>query len=127
MSRVEPASGRRFATTVPVAIVGAGACGLVAALAATEAGAEVVVLERDSLPAGSTALSSGLVPAAGTRFQRAKGIADDPARFAADILAKNKHRADAAIVDEVARRAAPAVEWLADAHGVPFELVEGFT
>ncbi|MBX6369870.1 MAG: FAD-binding protein, partial [Rhodospirillales bacterium] len=106
---------------------GAGACGLVAALAATEAGADVVVLERDALPAGSTALSSGLVPAAGTRFQRAKGIADDPARFAADVLAKNKHRADPSIVAAVTSAAAGAVEWLADSHGVPFELVEGFT
>jgi fumarate reductase flavoprotein subunit len=127
MSGVEPAAGRVFAATVPVAIIGAGACGLVAALAAAEAGAEVVVLERDALPGGSTALSSGLVPAAGTRFQRAKGISDDPARFAADILAKNEGRADPAIVDAVARAAAPALEWLADAHGLPFELVEGFT
>jgi fumarate reductase flavoprotein subunit len=126
MSRVAPAAGRRFAATVPVAIVGAGACGLAAALAAAEAGAEAVVLERDALPAGSTALSSGLVPAAGTRFQRAGGIADDPARFAADILAKNEHRADPAIVAAVAAAAAPAVEWLADRHGVPFGLVEGF-
>ncbi|MBX6369558.1 MAG: FAD-dependent oxidoreductase, partial [Rhodospirillales bacterium] len=62
MSRVEPAAGRRFGADVPVAIVGAGACGLVAALAATEAGADVVVLERDALPAGSTALSSGHLP-----------------------------------------------------------------
>ena len=127
MSRVEPAEGRVFAAMVPVVVVGAGACGLVAALAAREQGADVVVLERDALPSGSTALSSGLIPAAGTRFQRAAGIDDDPARFARDIMAKNKHRADPAIVEVVARGAAPAIEWLADAHGIPFELVEGFT
>jgi fumarate reductase flavoprotein subunit len=35
-------------------IVGAGAAGLCAALAACEAGAEVAVLERDAVPRGST-------------------------------------------------------------------------
>ena len=33
-----------------------------------------LVLERDRVPRGSTALSSGFIPAAGTRFQRDKGI-----------------------------------------------------
>ena len=64
---------------VPLLIVGAGAAGLCAALAAKEAGVEPVVIERDAVPSGSTALSAGLIPAAGTRFQRAKGIADERA------------------------------------------------
>src|SRR5262249_56052338 len=69
-------------------IVGAGAAGLCAALTAKEAGVEAVVIERDAVPSGSTALSAGLIPAAGTRFQRAKGIADSPDRLAADIHPK---------------------------------------
>src|SRR6516164_11629314 len=32
--------------------------------------------ERDAVPRGSTALSAGLIPAAGTRFERAKGVVD---------------------------------------------------
>ena len=35
-----------------VAIVGAGACGLTAALTLTQLGIECVVLERDAMPAG---------------------------------------------------------------------------
>jgi fumarate reductase flavoprotein subunit len=46
-----------------VAIVGAGACGLVAALKLHELGIECIVLERDALPQGSTALSSGFIHA----------------------------------------------------------------
>ena len=42
---------------VPVAIVGAGACGLTAALMLSDAGVDCVVLERDASPSGSTALS----------------------------------------------------------------------
>ena len=112
---------------VPVVIVGAGACGLVAALAARDAGAEVVVLERDSTPSGSTALSSGFIPAAGTRYQRAAGIDDSPERFAADIQRKNHGEADARLVDTVARTIGPTLEWLDDAHGLRFDVLQGFT
>ncbi len=120
------AAGRRFDSRVPVLIVGAGACGLVAALAAREAGAEVLVVERDATPAGSTALSSGFIPAAHTRFQRAQGVADSPERFASDILRKNHGEADPRLVDAVCRASGPTIEWLADRHGIEFVLLEGF-
>jgi len=77
-----------FEASAPVVVVGAGAAGFCAALAAHELGVEVVVLERDSVPRGSTALSAGLIPAAGTRFQTAIGISDNPALFAADLKRK---------------------------------------
>lgn len=104
-------------------IVGAGACGLTAALAARDAGAEVLVLERDASPSGSTALSSGFIPAAPTRFQRAYDSAE---RMAADIQRKNHGEADPQIVDALCRASGPTIEWLADRHGIPFQLVEGF-
>ena len=68
------AEGVAFDVKVPVVIVGAGAAGLVAALSAREAGQDVLVLERDVVPRGSTALSAGLIPAPGTRWQKAVGI-----------------------------------------------------
>ncbi|MEM1300225.1 MAG: FAD-binding protein, partial [Pseudomonadota bacterium] len=46
----------RFDIETEVVVVGAGACGIVAGLRAQEAGAEVLVLERDPVPQGSTAL-----------------------------------------------------------------------
>lgn len=115
----------RVALETEVAIVGAGGAGLSAALAAREAGAEVWLFERDPLPRGSTAMSSGMIPAAGTRFQKARGIDDDPERFAADILAKNGGT-NAAMVRRLAAAAAPTVEWLVDRWRVPLDLVEGF-
>ena len=110
-------------TEWPVVIVGAGAAGLVAALAAREAGAEVLVLERDPVPRGSTALSAGLVPAAGTRWQPA---GDGPALFAADIMAKSGGLTDPAMVQLVAAAAGPALEWLADRYGLRFSLITDF-
>jgi fumarate reductase flavoprotein subunit len=115
-----------FDMRVPLVIVGAGAAGLCAALAAKEAGIEAVVIERDDVPSGSTALSAGLIPAAGTRFQREKGIADSAAVFAADIQRKAKGEADRAVVEAVAAGAGPLVEWLSDRHGLPFEVVDNF-
>src|SRR3974377_1501036 len=71
MGTVVAAAEEEFNTHVPVLIVGAGAAGLCAALAAKEAGVDVVVVERDAVPLGSTALSGGLIPAAGPRVPRA--------------------------------------------------------
>ena len=115
-----------FEASVPLVVVGAGAAGFCAALAAQEAGAEIVVLERDSVPRGSTALSAGLIPAAGTRFQAVIGIGDNPALFAADLKRKAHGEADVALVDLVARQAGPTVEWLADRYGLPFSVVYDF-
>jgi len=126
MGRIAAAAHEKIDTQVPLLIVGAGAAGLCAALAGKEAGVEPVVIERDAVPSGSTALSAGLIPAAGTRFQRAKGIEDGPQLFAADIQRKAKGNNDAVVVDAVAQGAAPLIEWLADRHGFPFEVIENF-
>jgi len=112
---------------IQVVIVGAGACGLTAALAARDAAAEVLVLERDASPSGSTALSSGFIPAAGTRYQRADGIDDSPDVFAADVQRKNHGEADPRIVEAVTRGIGPTLEWLDDAHGLHFDVLKGFT
>ena len=110
-----------------VAIVGAGACGLVAGLWARRHGAaDVLVLERDVAAGGSTALSSGFVPAAGTQLQRALGIDDSPARFAADIGAKAQGSADPVLVDVYTRRIGAVIDTLATKLGLPFEVLDGF-
>jgi fumarate reductase flavoprotein subunit len=111
---------------VPVLVIGAGACGLVAALAARDAGAQVLVVERDALPSGSTAMSSGLIPAANTRWQAQHDVTDSVTQMAADIQNKNDHQADPLIVQALANRSAQTLHWLADAHDVPFSLVTGF-
>ena len=116
----------RFDAHVQTLIIGAGAAGLVAALAAQETGQEVLVLERDAVPSGSTALSAGLIPAAGTRFQAAAGIDDTPARFAADIQKKADGQNDPALVALMAGQSGPAIEWLADTYGLPFSVVTDF-
>jgi fumarate reductase flavoprotein subunit len=127
MGVVKPADGVRFDAETGVLVVGAGAAGLIAALRAREAGADVLVLERDALPQGSTALSAGLIPAAGTRFQAAAGVSDSVDLFAADIMAKAHGEPDPAAVEHVTRAVGPALEWLAEWHGLPFSVIDNFT
>jgi fumarate reductase flavoprotein subunit len=108
-------------------VIGAGACGLVAALRARAAGAEVIVLERDASPSGSTSMSSGFVPAPATRFQRDIGTEDDtPERFEADIMAKSKGKSAASLARLATQTIGPALEWLADAHGLEWIVLDDF-
>jgi fumarate reductase flavoprotein subunit len=110
---------------VPVAIVGGGACGLVAAIALRDAGIACVVLERDATPSGSTALSSGFIPAAGTRVQQALGIQDSVEVFAQDIELKSKGTAALHLVQAYTQAAAPAIDRLGE-HGLEFEVLTNF-
>jgi fumarate reductase flavoprotein subunit len=111
---------------VDVLVAGGGAAGLTAALAAADAGARTLLVERDPSLAGTTAMSTGLIPAAGTPDQAALGIADSPELLARDIMEKHGGRADAAVVRRLASESAATVAWL-QAHGVPLSLVTGFT
>ncbi len=122
---LDPA-GASFIGSVPVVVIGAGACGLSAALAANDSGADVLILERDDSAMGTTAMSTGLIPGAGSRFQRERGIDDTPKRFAADIVAKTGGEVDEHVVDYLTRESAPTVEWLADDCRVPLSLVDTF-
>ena len=115
-----------FELSFDVVIVGAGACGLSAGLAAADAGAEALVIERDPTPLGSTAMSTGLIPAAGTPEQAAAGIPDSPETFLGDILKKTKNQVDVEVARRLAEESADTVAWLREAHKVPLTLVDGF-
>jgi fumarate reductase flavoprotein subunit len=115
----------RFDSTASVVVIGAGGAGATAALAARHAGADVLVLDRDAAPSGATSCSSGMVPAAGTAEQKARGIVDSPQRFADDIQAKANGSAYAPLVKALTDASASVLEWLTKQHGIRFELVEG--
>lgn len=122
---IESADKAVFEYSVPVIVIGAGACGLSAALAAAGEGASVLVLERDDAPTGSTSLSAGLIPGAGTSFQAEKNVKDDVETFFEDIMNKAKGKTDPVMARRVAEQSGPTVEWLA-ASGVQMHLVTDF-
>lgn len=115
----------KFEATIPVVVVGAGGAGVMAALAACDAGAGVLVLDRDAAPGGATARSSGMIPAAGSSAQTAAQIIDTPRRYADDIQAKANGSADPELVEAYTRQAAEVLDWVTQRYGIRFELVEG--
>lgn len=123
---VLPCEGRSFEMDVAVVVIGGGGTGLCAALAAADAGVEVLVIERDRSLLGSTAMSTGLIPAAGTPEQAMAGIDDSAEIFAADILKKTKGRTDPDIAIGIARESAATIAWMRDRHRVPLQLIDGF-
>ena len=126
MGCVLPAEGKDFEFSVPVLVIGAGACGCTAALAAHERGAEVVILERSETPRGNTSLSGGQIPAGGTKLQKLAGINDSADILYRDILAKADNLCDKDLVRHVADESAKTVDWLVDRWQLPLSCITNF-
>ena len=107
-------------------VIGAGACGLAGAIAAHDAGLSVAIVEKRDRPGGNSALSTGSIPGAGTRYQRAAGIDDSPARMEADLRAlAGPHDADD-LTRLTAQGCGPLCEWLIEDLGVRMELITAY-
>lgn len=93
-----------------VIVVGCGGAGACAAIAAREAGCDVIVLEKGAITGGSTALSGQAIALAGTEQQKELGIEDD-----ADAFAEFLHAAcdaDNDLLDVVAYGSLDTFEWI---------------
>ncbi len=116
-----------FDVSTDVLVAGGGGCGLVAALAASEADElTVTVLEKTDTVGGNTALSTGMIPAAGTRLQQEAGIEETAAAMAQDILEKNDHETDEELVHYLCEQSADLVHWLTSDWDVTLEFVDDF-
>jgi len=95
-----------------VIVVGGGGAGLSAACHARMAGASVMVVEADSKLGGATALSSGVVYAAGTRVQQEAGIQDSPEAMYQYMMALNQWSIRPALAKVMADSGASIIDWL---------------
>ena len=109
MSIISPQEAE-FTVEVDVAVLGSGDGRLCAGTAAQQAGAQTLILERDSTALGTTAMSTGIIPAAGTSFQNQVGIDDSPENFTADICKQSGYRSDQDLVLEMANESATTIE-----------------
>ncbi len=112
--------------SVDVLVIGAGGCGLVAALAAERLGASVAIVEKAPTCQGNTALSSGSIPAAGTRLQQAAGVEDTAETFVRDLMAAAGPHDAAHLVASLASASADLIDFLIDEAGLELELVTGY-
>jgi fumarate reductase flavoprotein subunit len=108
-------------------VAGAGG-GLVAALRAAQLGLSVLVVEASEHFArgNNTAMSTAMIPGAGTRWQAAAGIDDSPAHYVGDIMRKTNGEADRVLAEALAQVSGRLVTWLADHVGLPLDLVTDF-
>lgn len=108
-----------------VLVVGAGGCGLVAALSARESDVRVTLLEKENEVGGATAMSGGSIVGADTDAQRAAGIEDSPEAFARDIRDHGDEGTDAELARILARQSRRTIEWLETTVGVDLRVNDG--
>jgi len=107
-------------------VIGAGACGLAGAIAAHDAGLSVAIVEKRDRPGGNSSLSTGSIPGAGSKFQRAAGIADSPEQMVADLMAVSGHHDADGLTRLMAAQSAPLCEWLIDTLSARMELITAY-
>ncbi|MDN3356422.1 FAD-binding protein [Actinomadura sp. DC4] len=115
------------ATGPDLVVAGAGG-GLAGALRAAQHGLDVLVVEASEhfRRGNNTAMSTAMVPGAGSRWQRAAGIEDSPDLFVADVRAKTKGQGDERLARALGEVSAGLVEWLAGHLGLPLSLATDF-
>lgn len=119
---IEPvtASEVSFAREADVVVIGLGAAGTAAAIAAADAGANVVALERQGATGGTSALSGGLLYlGGGTDLQKACGFRDSPDNMERFLTAALGPGVDADRVHAYCAESVAHFDWLV-AHDVPF-------
>lgn len=95
-----------------VIVVGAGGAGLSAAVTAARQGARVLILDSDKQVGGSSRLATGVLYAAGTSVQRAKGISDNADAMFHYCMVLNAYNIQPSLIRTLCDRSADAVEWL---------------
>lgn len=110
--------------TVDVVVLGSGAAGLTAALAAADAGATVELVEKTDAVGGTTAISGGTcwVP-----NHRHGDFADDERRRALDYLASLSHGyIDVELAERFVDHGPAVIDWVETVTALTFTVVEGF-
>jgi fumarate reductase flavoprotein subunit len=106
-----------------VVVVGGGGAGMAAAITAADAGARVLLTESEGALGGSTALSGGVLYAAGTAVQRELGIEDSADLLFDHYMTLNQWAVEPAVVRRLCDDAAPTLDWLLGL-GVEFPTTE---
>ena len=97
-----------------VVVVGGGAAGIGAAFNAKEAGANVILLEKQAFMGGNTLISGGLIYATGTTFQAEAGVEDSVEALVDYWYTRAEGHANKDMLTMVAEKSAETVQWLQD-------------
>ncbi|MEZ5925266.1 MAG: FAD-dependent oxidoreductase [Hyphomicrobiaceae bacterium] len=95
-----------------VLVVGSGAAGLTAALTAAQGGAKVIVLEKEPVIGGTTALSEGMIWVPLSRQARKAGLADTAEAATSYIEAAAGRHFNRGKAEAYVRNAAPMLDFI---------------
>ncbi len=107
---------------VDVVVVGAGAGGLTAGVAATDAGLKTVVLEKNAIVGGGDNYMEGTF-FVGSALQKADNIGVTPERQFKRVMDFHHWRINAKALNSWLKQTASVYDWLAE-HGVHYEAVK---
>ncbi|MDA4124716.1 MAG: FAD-dependent oxidoreductase [Thaumarchaeota archaeon] len=99
-------------TSYDVVVVGSGASGLTAALAASSSGASVAVLEKGRKFGGSSSLSGGQLWIPNNRYQRRAGIADSEVMASRYLTKLARGRVDSSLIDSFVRNSPKVLDFM---------------
>jgi len=99
--------------TYDLIVVGGGTAGMPAAIFAADRGAKVLVIEKSPVIGGTLDRSMGQMSAAGTVFQKEKGIVDTPDEHYADNMRINANTSDPMVTRMFVDNAGESINWLA--------------
>ena len=119
-------SSLTFQETYDVVVLGSGAAGLTAALAARLAGAEVAVFEKGALLGGSSAISGGVPWVPLNHHQDEAGIADSREEALAYLASLSLDRMDPTLAEAFVDQARPTIAWLEEVTDLRFTLLPSY-
>lgn len=111
---------------IDVLIIGAGASGLTAALAAHEEGASVMVLEKGSQLGGSAAISGGIVWMPNNHLMAKNGLKDSPEEGIAYFKSLNHGDIRDEMLEALIKEGPVALSKLAQLDALSLSLLDGY-
>ena len=107
-----------------VIVVGTGLAGLSAAIEAADAGASVVLLEKESKIGGNSAKATSGINGWGTDTQAYQGVADDERLFERDTFRSGKGGfCYPSLVRTLSSKSSPAIHWLKRKFNIPLTVL----
>ncbi len=108
--------------TTQVLVIGGGGSGISASITASDAGAQVLLVEKMPFLGGAASISGGQVNSGGSEYQKTKGITNDsPETIAADLMKGGHDLNDKMLVDLYSKAVGPTFDWMVNDVGVKFE------
>ncbi len=109
---------QKWDETYDVVIVGAGGAGLAAATQAVQSKLSAVVLEKEAVYGGSSAICGGQWAVGGSDLQKERGIQDSEELFFNDMMTTGKNQNDPDVVRAYVKESKALYDWITKERGV---------